>query len=504
MQQIFVKHGSFYVRVHPCRVQLQSPSTSIIPQDQEIVPSQTGNKTTVNEINNESEAESEGGADSIDSNSGSDLNNVKPNTTTHASNLNEGDTQSVMPIQRNYDIRFKTHDDTPWIEAIVLNRAGKASGKNRNWWNIEQRDGEKISIDVSKMPSLEVIEKDSANEPSDEVVFNEEMTENKKQQEIKAKERELKAWQERGVYKEVDNIGQNFMSLRWVLTQKLIDNKPTIKVRLCARGFDETQDFRTDSPTCSREGLRIVFCVITSKKWQCNSLDVKTAFLQGKELEREVLVKPTREAKTDKLWHLQKCAYGLADASHYWFLKIKEELCKLGGKPSQFDQGLFYFRRNGSLIGVISLLVDDLLWVGAPEFKSIIEKLKLIFQIGLESERSCRYIGINISQDEQRKTITINQKSYAKNINKIELLHESDCQRLLCDKELTSYRATLGQLNWLANISRPDISFQVSYLSSKIQNATVSDAKDVNKLIKFVKNNQSSLKFTSIMNPQRC
>ena len=57
-------------------------------------------------------------------------------------------------------------------------------------------------------------------------------------------------------------------------------------------------------------------------------------------------------------------------------------------------------------------------------------------------------------------------------LSKIELLHESDCQRLLCDKEFTSYRAALGQLNWLANISWPDISFQVSYLSSKIQKAT--------------------------------
>ena len=219
----------------------------------------------------------------------------------------------------------------------------------------------------------------------------------------------------------------------------------------------------------------------------------------------EALVKPPKEAKTDKLQHLQKYVYGLADASHNWFLKIKEELCKLGGKPLQFDQGLFYFRKNGSLISVISLFVDDLLRAGVPEFKSIIEKLKLIFQIGSESERSFRYTGIDISQDERRKAITINQKSYANTINKMELLHESDCQRLLCDKELTSYRAALGQLSWLANISRPDISFQVSYLSSKIQKATVSDAKDANKLIQFVKNNQSSLNLPPfIMNPQSC
>ena len=39
------------------------------------------------------------------------------------------------------------------------------------------------------MHSLEVTEKESANEPSDKVLFNEEMTGNKKQQEIKAKEK---------------------------------------------------------------------------------------------------------------------------------------------------------------------------------------------------------------------------------------------------------------------------------------------------------------------------
>ena len=58
-------------------------------------------------------SESKRGADYIDSNSGPDLNNAKPNTTTYASKLNEGDTtamtrnndtQSVMPIQHNYDI----------------------------------------------------------------------------------------------------------------------------------------------------------------------------------------------------------------------------------------------------------------------------------------------------------------------------------------------------------------------------------------------------------------
>ena len=62
------------------------------------------------------------------------------------------------------------------------------------------------------------------------------------------------------------------------MISKVIDNKPDFKARLCARGFEEEQTYRTDSPTSSREGLRCAFSLIASKKWLINSIDVKTAF----------------------------------------------------------------------------------------------------------------------------------------------------------------------------------------------------------------------------------
>ena len=44
---------------------------------------------------------------------------------------------------------------------------------------------------------------------------------------------------------------------------------------------------------------------------------VKTAFLQGKPIQRTAFVKPPKEAKTDKVWELKKCVCGLADPSRY-------------------------------------------------------------------------------------------------------------------------------------------------------------------------------------------
>jgi len=123
------------------------------------------------------------------------------------------------------------------------------------------------------------------------------------------------------------------MSLRWVLKAKIIDGSESIKARLCARGFEEDQLFRTDSPTCSREGVRMALALIASKGWKINSIDVKSAFLQGNNIEREIFVRPPREAQTDKLWLLNECVYGLADASRYWYLRVRNELTKLGAQP---------------------------------------------------------------------------------------------------------------------------------------------------------------------------
>ena len=58
-----------------------------------------------------------------------------------------------------------------------------------------------------------------------------------------------------------------------------------------------------------------------SKNWVIECTDIKSAFLQGKQLAREVFVQPPKEAGVKGvLWHFKKCMYGLRDASRMWFL----------------------------------------------------------------------------------------------------------------------------------------------------------------------------------------
>ena len=97
-------------------------------------------------------------------------------------------------------------------------------------------------------------------------------------------------------------------------------------------------------------------------------------------------------------------------------------------------------------------------------------------------------------------SITIGQPSYTDSINIIPLNREqvSNPQQKLTENEKSLLRSAIGQLNWLANISIPEISFQVSNISSKVEDATTSDIKETNKINKFVKENKNHITFPSL------
>ena len=98
---------------------------------------------------------------------------------------------------------------------------------------------------------------------------------------------------------------------------------------MVARGFQERQaEILTDTPTCAKESLSLVFSVISSKMWICQSTDIKTAFLQGEEIDREVYIVPPKAAAVDtrSVWRQNKAIYGLQDLSRAWYIGVKNKL----------------------------------------------------------------------------------------------------------------------------------------------------------------------------------
>ena len=126
--------------------------------------------------------------------------------------------------------------------------------------------------------------------------------------------------------------------------------------------------------------------------------------------ERTVFIRPPKEIKTDKLWRLRKCVYGLPDASRYWYLRVKE-LTKSNGLIYPTDQGIFVWYHNNKLNGTIICFVDDIIWGGTEHFdQNVIQKFRNTFKIGSENTEFFIYLGLNIKQNlhQWHTTNTIN------------------------------------------------------------------------------------------------
>ena len=96
------------------------------------------------------------------------------------------------------------------------------------------------------------------------------------------------------------------------------------KARLVVRGFEEgcLEKCEKELPTCSKDILRTIFSLIAYKNWQLSAIDIKTAFLQGDLLNQDVYIIPPPESEfpPNNVWKLNKCVYGLSDASLQWYL----------------------------------------------------------------------------------------------------------------------------------------------------------------------------------------
>ena len=114
--------------------------------------------------------------------------------------------------------------------------------------------------------------------------------------------------------------------------------------------------------------------------WQCNTIDVKAAYLQSNIIEREVYLWPPAEYYNGKLWKLNKTVYGLCDAARSWYLKVKSELLLLNTNASSLEPALFSWRNNDAFEGIICVYVDDFLWAGTTNFQdTVINKLSDLF-----------------------------------------------------------------------------------------------------------------------------
>ena len=400
-------------------------------------------------------------------------------------------TRVLNPPSKSAKIALKKDDTVEinidadeWLGAKVIDRS-KVTGKFYNYFNVLGEDGLERNVDLERLSYRKVTE-----EEVNMVLIPKETHSNEECK--KAKVVELRKLEEFDSFDEVDDDGQFRISCTWILWRK----GDEVRARLVARGFEEQEEVPSDSPTVDKCNIRILLAIAASKGWTVKCSDVKSAFLQGRQLDRKVTLIPPKEANVPKgrLWQLKVALYGLDDASLQFFFKCKDVLIKLGCTQSIYDPAMFYKHNVAKeLTGCIVLHVDDFLHAGENSFENTVsEKLTKVYKMGKVEEKKFRYVGFDIEQ--KSEGIYIDQSHYAE--EKIEVFDVSpdrskDQEAELTGEEKSMLRKCAGKIGWLARGSRPDLIFSQIEMSTKFINGKVRDLIQASKVMRKVKSSDA-------------
>ena len=425
----------------------------------------------------------------------------------------DGTIRNAAAILKRND-RIEIFENGKWEKGMILGHGGKVGGKHSGWYNIQLDNGQTFHDEVSRREIRYENNQEDDNIEEDEDVMlvvklddgrtiempdiaqrrirleNEEEAiallvqedilavmvprEQRDSPEcMTAKLEELAKLQAFDTYTIVDDEGQDRITTTWVLTEKGTEKR----ARLTARGFQEDGTFPTDSPTVQKHSMKLLLTIAATEGWDISTTDITSAFLQGSQMDRDVYVKPPKEANMpNKLWLLNKCLYGLKDASRKWYLKVVEKLKQLGFKTSCYDSGMFFLIKDGKLIGIVALHVDDFLHTGNDFFNRVImPQVLACFKVGKSESREFMYTGFYLKQSDQG--VRIDQDKYVKNVKipVVDLQQLKDRKREMTQDELTLLRQLTGIVNWAARATRPDLCFEMIDLSTKFKGGVVDD-----------------------------
>jgi len=109
-----------------------------------------------------------------------------------------------------------------------------------------------------------------------------------------------------------------------------------------------------------------------------------------------------------------------------WYQKFDSFVLSLGFVRSKSDHCVYYKIENGQLL-IISLYVDDMLFIGNG--KGMISKLKsqLSAQVEMKDLGAARYIlGMEIKRDKANRKLWLSQSKYVNSV--LERFNMTDCK----------------------------------------------------------------------------
>ena len=424
---------------------------------------------------------------------------VRPTDITEDEVLEEGKVQ--VGSESSYDKSTESHDENGEDESSdeeiadaekqsVMTRAGRlinlpARFKNYNF-------------------GTSIIENSQFSEPMN---YSEAVSGKLKDKWVDSMNEEFKSLEKNKTWDIVDRPnGKNILGCKWVYRIKRDSNGNILKFksRLVAKGYNQKQGIdynRTYAPVATYSTFRCLMALSAQLKLKMIHYDFESAYLNGRLANDEEIFMTIPEGyysdenKSQKVLRLRKCLYGLKQSGRNWNIELDEALKQSGLKRSKADPCLYTYRQRKSII-LLLLYVDDM--AIAYNDDEIVSNLKLRLD-----EKFCvkdlgklnHFLGISVTQHEDY--VVFQQKQFIQ-----DLLNEKgmeNCKPLStpmehssnnCDSKLlsenTSFRSAIGSLNYLATISRPDISYSVGVLAAKVESPTHEDWLRMKRILRYL------------------
>jgi transposase InsO family protein len=267
---------------------------------------------------------------------------------------------------------------------------------------------------------------------------------------------------------------------RWVMTVKKDEHDQIVKrkARIVAQGFSQRPGVDYDdtySPVIRYDSLRLIIFIAIFKGWLLRQIDFDAAYLNGS-LQHVIYARcPPGVGRPGQVLRLLKALYGLKQSGREWYSVLSTWLTGNGFTQATFDPCVFI--SHNLILGVY---VDDLLLAGTSDaitqFLDLTHKRFRFKDLG----RPKLLLGLEI--DYLDNGVKLHQRTYVEAILRRYRLDQcngrltpldpnSFPQRSPSDQPIDLERQKLhqsivGSVNFLAMVSRPDLSFPVSMLAS--------------------------------------
>ncbi|KAL0117638.1 hypothetical protein PUN28_008790 [Cardiocondyla obscurior] len=247
---------------------------------------------------------------------------------------------------------------------------------------------------------------------------------------------------------------KKILTNRWVFKTKVVQDSEIkkYKARLVARG--NTQEWGVDyeevfAPVARYETIRTLLAASVNEEMYVHQMDVISAYVQG-ELNDEIYMEQpemfVKHGHEEKVCKLLKPLYGLKQSGREWYKKLDNYITKIGGKRVKSKmKAMFKMVDLGQINNVLEISVQREGTTGRIYLsqKKYIEDLIEKFDIKQAKEASTP-IKPNLKITKEASPSTEEERQEMKN---------------------RPYRELIGGLIYLANATRPDISFAAATLS---------------------------------------